>query len=201
MSTILAPLLSYVFVTTFTPGPNNITSAAYGMRHGYRGTLRYLAGIFVGFVAIMAICAALTELLTTFLPRAESILRVVGALYMLWLAVALFLPSGHKTAAATDPTFVRGMLLQLANPKVIFYGLSVYSGYLGPVLRGPVALGASSVFLALVSFASVSLWTAFGSLFRRLLDRVWARLLFNGVMALLLVYSALSVAGIHLGRP
>ena len=42
MPEILLPLMSYVFVTTFTPGPNNITSAALGMKVGYRGSLRYL---------------------------------------------------------------------------------------------------------------------------------------------------------------
>jgi len=43
--THLSPFLIYVFVTTFTPGPNNIVSMSNGMRYGYRNILRFLGGI------------------------------------------------------------------------------------------------------------------------------------------------------------
>lgn len=198
MSGWLAPLLGYVFVTTFTPGPNNITSAAYGSRFGLRGTLSYLLGIFTGFVVIMAACALLTELLTTLIPRAEPVLRWVGAAYMVWLAVAMFLPTHGRAASADTPTFAGGLLLQIVNVKVILYGLSVFSGYLAGNLHGPFALGLASIALAVVSFVSITTWTVFGSLFRRALERPWVRWTFNGVMALLLVWSALSVVGVHL---
>ena len=38
----LIPLISFVVVTTFTPGPNNISSASMGVLHGYRKTLNFL---------------------------------------------------------------------------------------------------------------------------------------------------------------
>ena len=37
------PLISFVIVTTFTPGPNNISSAAMGVAYGYRRTLTYFS--------------------------------------------------------------------------------------------------------------------------------------------------------------
>ena len=39
------PLVSFVMVTTFTPGPNNISSASMGVLYGYRDTVKYLAGL------------------------------------------------------------------------------------------------------------------------------------------------------------
>ena len=44
----MLPLISFVIVTTFTPGPNNISSAAMGIAFGYRRTLPYLFGITAG---------------------------------------------------------------------------------------------------------------------------------------------------------
>lgn len=36
---------SFVLITAFTPGPNNISSASMGVLFGYHRTLAYLAGI------------------------------------------------------------------------------------------------------------------------------------------------------------
>src|SRR5271169_4180267 len=62
MSTF-TPFLIYVLVTTFTPGPNNILSMANAARDGYKGTLRFLAGIFIGFSLVMGLCALLNVVL------------------------------------------------------------------------------------------------------------------------------------------
>jgi len=51
------PLVVFVLITTFTPGPGNIASAAMGMMYGYRRTLRFLSGIVAGYLLIMLLCA------------------------------------------------------------------------------------------------------------------------------------------------
>ncbi len=43
------PLAVYIVVTTFTPGPNNITAASSGAARGFMKTLPYLAGMALGF--------------------------------------------------------------------------------------------------------------------------------------------------------
>ena len=50
-ASILSLWFLFVMVTTFIPGPNNISSASIGVRYGYRETLKYLTGIAVGFFA------------------------------------------------------------------------------------------------------------------------------------------------------
>ena len=57
----IIPLLTYIFVVTFTPGPNNIMSMTNGMRYGYRGILRFIAGVLCGF-AIIALSAGMLNL-------------------------------------------------------------------------------------------------------------------------------------------
>jgi threonine/homoserine/homoserine lactone efflux protein len=47
------PFFTYVFVTTFTPGPNNSMSLTNAMRDGYKKTLRFPYGITVFSVFII----------------------------------------------------------------------------------------------------------------------------------------------------
>ncbi|MFO7848333.1 MAG: LysE family transporter, partial [Spirochaetia bacterium] len=96
MIEVLPAFLSYVFVTTFTPGPNNVSSASMGTNYGYRKTLRYIFGILSGFSMIMLLSGLVTESLIRFLPRLESVLRVLGALYMVYLAVIILKASSHE---------------------------------------------------------------------------------------------------------
>ncbi len=144
-----ALLLAYVFVTTFTPGPNNITSASMGMNHGYRKALPYLLGIFTGFVGIMFVCGLLTETVVRLLPKLEIGLRIVGSAYMIWLAISILRSTKtEESKDALSPAFGRGVLLQVLNPKVIIYGITVFSGFLIPLLGSIFDLALAAVFFA-----------------------------------------------------
>jgi cysteine/O-acetylserine efflux protein len=192
----LVPFFTYAILTTFTPGPNNVSASALGLRLGYRRSLPYLLGITGGFLAIMLASGLLTEFLTRNYALIAPFLRWIGALYIAWLAVSLFLPSraGEGGAASGREGFAGGLLLQVANPKVILYGVTIYTSF--PTLltgSGWRTLGSAS-FLAGVGFCAVSTWAAVGSALSRLFERPPFRLAFNAVMALLLLYSAVSIA-------
>jgi len=79
-------LASFVVITSFTPGPNNISSASMGILYGYKKTLGYLSGIVTGFFLVMLLCGWISKTLLYIFPSFESILRIIGALYILWLA-------------------------------------------------------------------------------------------------------------------
>ena len=86
MNIDILPLAIFVLVTTFTPGPGNIASAAMGMLYGYRRTVRFLSGIVVGYLLVMLLCAFLSSALLGIIPAIEPALRLFGACYILWLA-------------------------------------------------------------------------------------------------------------------
>ena len=71
MDVEMIPLISFVIVTTFTPGPNNISSASMGVIFGYRKTFAYLVGITAGFFVVMMACAYLSSALLSVMPTAE----------------------------------------------------------------------------------------------------------------------------------
>ena len=195
MDPLIIPFLTYALVTTFTPGPNNIAATTAGMRLGYRRTLRYLLGMFAGFVLIMLASGLLTDLAGRVYEGVLPWLKWVGVAYMAWLVVSLFLPSRHGEDGETvrNARFVDGLLLQLVNPKVILYGITIYSSFHILLSGTTILLAGSAVFLAVLGFLSVSLWALTGATFSRLLKSAAARLSFNIVMALLLAYSAVEI--------
>ncbi len=45
MNPEIIALISFVAVTTYTPGPNNISAASMGVLYGYKRTLPYMLGM------------------------------------------------------------------------------------------------------------------------------------------------------------
>ncbi|MFO7850148.1 MAG: LysE family transporter [Spirochaetia bacterium] len=198
MLEVLPAFLSYVFVTTFTPGPNNVSSASMGINYGYRKTLRYIFGIVSGFSMIMFLSGLVTESLIRFLPRLESVLRVLGALYMVYLAVIILKASSHepKVEGKVLATFSRGFLLQLVNFKVMVFGITVFSGFLVEHISSVGETLLAALFLSAFAFISTSVWALFGAVLKHYFANRTFTLIFNGIMAILLLYSAAVIAGI-----
>jgi cysteine/O-acetylserine efflux protein len=190
-------LCSFVVVTTFTPGPNNISAMSSGISAGYTRSLRFLAGVTTGFFGVMCLCALVAAALLAVFPRMQAWLRIAGSLYIAWLAVHTFLDS-FKADPEGKPAlgFVNGLLLQLLNAKVIVYGLTLYSTFLVPLSGSPVLLALSAVIFALVGFSAISAWTLLGSTFTRLLSNPLARRITAGALALVLLYTAVESSGI-----
>ena len=193
----LIPLISFVVVTTFTPGPNNISSASMGMLYGYKKTLNYLLGITIGFFLVMLICAYLSSALLNFVPSTERYLRWVGAGYILWLAVSI-LNSNPSNSRSDRPVmaFAKGFVLQLMNPKVAVYGLTLYSTFLASLSSRIDYLSVSAGAFALTAFAATSTWALFGAVIHTKLKDEFFRKILNLSLALLLVYTALELSGL-----
>ena len=193
----ILPLVTFVLITTFTPGPNNISSAAMGVLLGYKKSLRYLLGICVGFFGMMLLSALVSASLLNTIPALETILRYAGAAYILYLAYATLKTSYTFDSQEIKPLgFTNGLLLQILNPKLIVYGLTLFSTFLAPITDQPGLLAIAAVLLTLISFCSISVWTLFGAAIKRYLHQPRVRFYVNVVLSLLLVYTAIELAGI-----
>lgn len=197
MSIDLLPLLSFMVITSFTPGPNNISSASMGMLYGYKKTVNYLLGIISGFFLIMLLCAFLSHSLLVVLPQAEQYLRWVGAAYILWLAYSIAMSESSLSQDEVAPqAFTKGFALQLFNPKVAVYGMTIYSTFLAPIAGQLDYLVISAILLALNGFAAISTWALFGAAIRNKLKKDSFRKAVNYTLAAMLVYTAISLSGI-----
>lgn len=190
------PLLSfllYVFISSFTPGPNNIMAMLFANKSGFKKTLRFCLGVGTGFFVIMLLSSYFNLLLKNFIPKIEFAMTILAAVYMVYLAIKIVMSKHHDNDNEDDKhnRFFSGMVLQFVNPKGILYGITVISTFILPYHSSNFSLLAFSIFLAFVGFLSTMCWSMFGSLFQMFLTKYRSQ--FNLVMALLLVYSAVSI--------
>ncbi|CAH0260904.1 Cysteine/O-acetylserine efflux protein [Peribacillus sp. Bi96] len=190
----LFTFLLYVFVTSFTPGPNNIMAMLFANKYGFKKTLKFCLGVGAGFFVIMLLSSYFNLLLKNFIPKIEFFMTILAAIYMLYLATKIIMSSKNKDKGEDgdkNNRFLSGMLLQFVNPKGILYGITAVSTFIIPYHTSNISLLCFSIFLAFVGFLSTMSWSVFGSLFQRFLKKYRSQ--FNIIMALLLVYSAISI--------
>lgn len=83
--TLLA-FITYAFVTSITPGPNNTMLLASGVNYGFVRSLPHVLGISIGFgVMVVGVGAGLGRLFEDY-PSLYAALRIVGGAYLLYLA-------------------------------------------------------------------------------------------------------------------
>lgn len=189
----LTAFLSYVLITSFTPGPNNIMSMSNASRYGFKKSIRFNTGIFFGFFIIIALCSIFSISLYNLIPSVKPIMICIGAVYILWLAWKTYKSKPHSEGenGKDTNTFLSGFLLQFVNPKVILYGITTVSTFIVPYYKSILLLSAFSAFLAFVGFTATCCWSLFGSVFQMFLAHNNKAI--NIIMALLLIYCAVSL--------
>lgn len=187
-----AAFLTYIIITAITPGPNNIMSMTHASRMGFRKSYPFNLGVFFGTTLVMVITTLFSGLFFSAIPKAEPVMLVIGASYLLYLAYKI-MTSGKeiRTGKMTEARFLPGVLLQFINPKLYIYSITAMGSYILPHYRETGILLLFAVFLAVVGFLCTVLWALFGSLFRKLFSDKGR--IINTIMALLLVYSAVSL--------
>src|SRR5437763_439230 len=90
------PFVTYTFVMSITPGPNNVMLTASGAHFGLRRTLPHILGVGGGFaVQLLAVCAGLSALFGSSLrgllaaPRGRLAFNLAMALALATTAVMM----------------------------------------------------------------------------------------------------------------
>ena len=192
MQVDMVSLFMFAFVTTFSPGPNTISSASMGLSFGYKRSFKYMLGIALGFFLIMLACSLLSVLIQAYLPRTVTLLSYIGSAYILYRAYHTFI-SGYSFAKGEGSPlgFGRGFMLQVVNPKVIILGLTVYTTFLLSMPHTWFNLFFSAFGFTMMSFTAVSTWARFGSLIGETMQNQRSRKIINTALALSLCYVAI----------
>lgn len=186
---ILTALSLYAFVTSVTPGPNNVMLMASGANFGFARTVPHMLGVGIGFgVMVFLVGVGLMGVFRA-IPHSDLALKVLSVVYMLYLAWKIASASGIDDGpkSSRPMTFLQAAAFQWVNPKAWSMALAAISLYAASQSIGSVAIVAA-VFLA-VNIPSVSLWALAGTQVRRLLSNPAHLRLFNIAMAALLVLS------------
>ncbi len=186
-----ASFLLYIFVTTYTPGPNNIMSMNNAATYGFRKGLPFNFGILSAFSIVMILCALFSATLYAVVPRIQLPLKILGAAYMLYLAWKTFRSVPGDNGRKGNGSYWAGFALQFVNPKIFIYGITAMSAFILPSFKSPPVLVFFALLLAFVGASANLCWALFGSLFLKLFSRHYRAV--NAVMAALLVYCAVSL--------
>ena len=185
----LPALALFAFVTSVTPGPNNLMLMASGANFGFRRTVPHMLGVGLGFVLMtFLVGVGLAGLFQTY-PLAVTALEVVSVVYMLWLAwkIANAAAPKDRQAGGTPMTFLQAAAFQWVNPKAWAMALTAVTVHAPDRSLWAVALVA--VIFGAINLPSVSLWTLIGQQLRRVLTNTRRLMIFNWTMAGLLVLS------------
>ena len=189
LSTFLA-LLTYAFVTSVTPGPNNMMLFASGVNFGFRRTIPHMLGIGGGFfVLLLAIGFGLGAVLDAS-PQLHTALKFAGGAYLLFIAwkIAASRSIGEGASGARPMTFLQAAAFQWVNPKAWVIGVGGMATYTSPAAYTSSVMLVGTAF-ALVNLPSVSVWAAFGSALREWLSVPPRLKWFNITMGALLALS------------
>jgi cysteine/O-acetylserine efflux protein len=197
MITSLLPILSYILISTFTPGPSNISSASLAVIHGYKNTLKYQAGLAAGVFLLMFLSGLLSTTIVRSFPSFEPIMRYVGAAYILYLAFGILKASYTFVEKDSKPLgFVHGFILQILNPKLFVYAFTLFSAFLATMTKNTLILLLVVTFLAIVAFCATSTWALFGTAIKTRLQDPRLKIVVNIVLSLSLVFTAISLTGL-----
>lgn len=194
MITWLVAVAVFSGVMSVTPGPNNVLLAASGLRFGFARSFPFVAGIQSGLLALVLLVGAGLGQLVERLPVVILVLRVLGSLYLLWMAYQLWTASEMASGpdAAEPFGFRRGAGFQFANPKAWIMALTFVSGLLAtPPVDAWWALTAGLAVFHAVGTASCAVWLLFGAALRKQLSDPARLRVVNRVLA---VASALTAA-------
>ena len=156
---MLPSFLLVVLLVELTPGPNMgwlaLLSASEGRRAGFAAT----AGIALG----LAIIAAASALGLAQLAQASTVifnlLRYAGAAFLLWLAWEAWVgerevsPSTFRENDRPAKHFLRGVIINLLNPKAAMFFVTVLPVYIAA--SQPVAMQTAQLSIAYVAIATL----------------------------------------------
>lgn len=133
----LYPLFLFMAaVTVISPGPGVIMTLTNSLRYGMKGTFGGILGISIGALLVAAISATSLGVVLAASVLAFTILKILGAAYLvylgikLWRAPAIRFKEQPVHEVSVGKRFVEGLSLQLTNPKVIFFFLSVFPQFI-----------------------------------------------------------------------
>jgi len=188
--TALISLLSFAFVTSSTPGPNNVMLMSSGLNFGFKPSIPHMLGVVFGFPLMIVLVGVGLLQMFELVPYSYSVLKILSVSYLMYLAWRIAntksIGSGEKT---TKPLrFIHAALFQWVNPKAWVMALTAIS------VHTPDARPLYSIFIVALAFVisgtfSSSSWTLLGNQLNRFIQSPKKLRAVNIIMAILLVAS------------
>ncbi len=186
----LLALCLFAFISTVSPGPNNIMLMTSGANIGFARTLPHMLGIVLGFsFMLIMVGVGLTSVFHQF-PMLYQILNILCIGYLFYLALKIAKSKSIESKEKYQPmSFLAAANFQWVNPKAWVMAMTAVTVY-NQTSSWQGVLFIALVF-ALANIPSVSIWTYAGKQLQTWLNSPTRLQKFNYVMAGLLILSVI----------
>ena len=163
-----------------------------GLTFGYKRTIPHILGVIIGF-PLMSIFVGLGlgEFFKLY-PIAFTVLKIVGILYLLWLAwkIANSTPELKENDKDAQPLkFLPIVLFQWINPKNWIKIITAMSVYVTSVEHATMQIIIITLIFLSTVLVSANFWALGGVVLKKLIKSDKGIKRFNVIMAILLVLS------------
>lgn len=192
---LLLALCAFAFISSITPGPNNLMLMTSGINFGLARTVPHMMGVVLGFTLMIALVGIGIMQLIEAIPGAGLAIQVASGLYLLYMAWKIATTDtspAEKADGARDVakpfSFVQAALFQWVNPKAWTMALTAISAY-APKSQGWAGVIAVALVFGLINLPSTGAWAVMGAKLRRFLSDPARLKAFNVTAAIVLVAS------------
>ena len=178
----------FMFVTSCSPGPNNIVASYSGFNFGLTKTVPHMCGVIFGFTALVIVMNfGLINIFKKF-PIFQEILKYTGSIFLIYLAYKIAFSKIQSDESTKNPVkFIETFFYQFLNPKGVIVSIIMVSTYVENgdnfVNYSIWVIGVAFIFACF----SIMFWTLLGKFLRKFATNEKFIKRFNYVMSLLLV--------------
>lgn len=188
---ILWALATYTVVMTITPGPNNLLLLSSGLTFGLTRTGWHMAGILCGVLLQICVTGAGLGVMFARFPDLQTVLKLAGTLYMVWLAKRLWNAGELRATNTARPIgFGAAMLFQFVNPKAWVMAGTVIAAFVPAGEDYAERVVTAGLIFTSVALPCIAVWAACGAWLGCIVHNAAAQQRINRGMAAL---SALTV--------
>tara|TARA_B100000767_G_scaffold34757_1_gene29530 strand:+ start:218 stop:829 length:612 start_codon:yes stop_codon:yes gene_type:complete len=178
----------FMFVTSCSPGPNNVVASHSGFNHGIKKSIPLMLGVIFGFTTMLAIVNFGLINIFNFYPIIQKILISTGTIFLIYLAFKIsFSKSSNKKESLIPINFIETFLYQFLNPKGVIVAIIAVSTY----TESGINFMNYSLWMLAVAFLfaiiSIVFWTFLGKFMRKFATNDKFIKWFNYVMSTLLL--------------
>ena len=178
----------FMFVTSCSPGPNNVVASHSGFNHGIKKSIPLMLGVIFGFTTMLAIVNFGLINIFNIYPMIQKILIITGTIFLIYLAYKISFSKSPDNKNDLKPVnFIETFLYQFLNPKGVIVAVIAVSTY----TESGINFMNYSLWMLGIAFLfaiiSIIFWTFLGKFMRKFATNEKFIKWFNYVMSTLLI--------------
>jgi len=194
IDTWFIPLLLFILVAGFTPGPNNIIAMSIGFSWGFKKVIPHILGVAIGFPIMLLLIGFILEPIFKQYTVIFLILKWLSLAYIIYLAYKIATaPLSIKEDKTTKPiSFIESVIFQWINPKAWAGAMATVTLYV-PQNNYSFGLIVASITSAITIIFAISFWGYMGKKIKIFLSKQSHIKAFNYTMAFMLIVSVIAM--------